>query len=466
MAGESVQTPAQQLEAILTRTDRLSVDGEGDLLIEDVKGTGLLQRFGSPLYVFSEATLRENYRRIRRAFTDVWPGPVNIMYAIKANTNLALRTILHQEGAGGDCFSEGELYATFKAGADPQKIALNGGYKTVECLRIAIERGITINLDAEDEIEKTRTLCQSIGKPVNVNIRLKPLSDAFNQNRTDYFGGDRLAEHVRRTKWGFSTEAASKLIERIQLIPELRLTGLSVHIGRASRELAFYRHYGQAVGRMAADLHRETGFAPQVLDIGGGWARERDPESGSLDLNPTPVEELVRVTCSEILTHFGTASMPVPALWVEPGRFIVGNASVLLSTVGIIKKDIGLTWVTIDASTNDLPRIDTSGSAYHVVAASGMHRPADHEVDVVGPICIDSSIGKTVQMPALCPGEPVAILDAGMYSESASTQFNSIPRPATVLVSESTVDVIREREKINDIFRLHRIPRRLQSDQE
>jgi len=148
------RTPAQRLEAVLTQTDRLAVSPDGDLLIEDISATQLLEQFGSPLYAFSESTLRDNYRRIHRAFNDAWPGPVNIMYAIKANTNLAVRAILHQEGAGGDCFSEGELYATFKAGADPGKIALNGGYKSEASLRIAVERGIVVNIDAENEIDQ------------------------------------------------------------------------------------------------------------------------------------------------------------------------------------------------------------------------------------------------------------------------------------------------------------------------
>ena len=461
MPDAKIQTPEEQLAAVLTPSDRLSVNSDGDLVIEDMSAAQLLQQFGSPLYAFSEATLRDNYRRIRRAFTDAWPEPVNIMYAIKANTNLAVRAILHQEGAGGDCFSEGELYATFKAGADPQKIALNGGYKSENSLRTAVERSIVVNIDAESEINQLRAICQSLDKQVRVNIRLKPMSDAYNETHTDYFGGDQLAEYVRRVKWGFSVEAATRLIHRILEIPELQLTGLSFHIGRASQELKFLHHYGRALGRMVVEIYRETGFEPQLLDVGGGWARERDPESKTLTRNPTPIELLAQVTCDEILAQLSSAGIPIPALWVEPGRFIVGNASVLLSTVGTIKNDLGLTWVNIDASTNDLPRIDTSGSAYHVLAASGMKRPANRVADVVGPICIDSIMSRDTIVPELKPGDLVVILDAGMYSESASTQFNSIPRPATVLVNGSTAEIIKEREQVSDVFRQHRIPERL-----
>ena len=463
MGKKTFITPEEQLQKVLTPTDHLSVNSAGELLVEDLKSSVLLTEFGSPLYVFSETTLRENYRRIRRAFTSAWPAQVNIMYAIKANPNLALRAILHQEGAGGDCFSEGELYATFEAGADPNTIALNGGCKTENSLRIAVERGIVVNIDAESEIDQLRLICRSLGKTVQVNIRLKPLSDAYNDTQTDYFGGARLGDYVRRVKWGFSMEAATKLIPRIQNTPELQLVGLSFHIGRASKELAFLSQYGRALGRMVVNLHRETGFEPQLLDIGGGWARERDPESRSLAMNPTPVEDLAQAACDEILNQLNSAGIPIPALWVEPGRFIVGNASVLLATVGTIKHDLGLCWVNIDAGTNDLPRIDTSGSAYHVLAASHMKQKADQVVDVVGPICADSIMGRDVNMPGLQAGDCVVMLDSGMYSEAASTQFNSIPRPATVLVNGSTAEIIKERERISDVFRQHRIPERLRN---
>lgn len=456
-----LRTAAQQLETILTPSDQLSVDNAGGLLIEDVSAAQLLKRFGSPLYVFSEATLRQNVRRIRSAFESEWPKAVNIMYAIKANTNLAVRAILHQEGAGGDCFSEGELFATFNAGADPTKIALNGSFKSDAALRQGVERGIAVNIDAEDEVERLQSVCRELKTTVNVNIRLKPLNPSYDKISTDYFGGDRLAGYIKRVKWGFSETLAVELIGRIRKSPELNLTGFSSHIGRVSQDKEFFADYGAALGGMVARIHAESGFAPKVLDIGGGWPRQRDPESRSLSLNETPVEEYVRASCSELLRQFHSAGLAVPHLWVEPGRFIVGNASVLLATVGTIKQDLGLTWVNIDAGSNELPRIDTSGSAYHVLAASGMHRPADQVADVVGPICIDSLVGRSVHMPKMRPGNHVVILDAGMYSESASTQFNSIPRPATVLVNGESAEIIRERESVSDLFRLHRIPERL-----
>lgn len=382
-------TPADQLNELKTSSDRLDIDGNGDLVIEQVSASALLEKFGSPLYVTSEATLRENFRRIQTAFAHAWPKPVNVMYAIKTNTNLAIRAILHQEGAGGDCFGEGELHATFEGGADPVKIALNGSNKSIESLRIGVEKGVTVNIDAREEIDQLVTICQALGKTVKVNIRLKAMSDNYQAVNNEYLGGADLVEYVRRSKWGFSVETAEHLVKDIQTKPELDLTGFSCHIGRVSQGLAFLKEYGRSVGSMVVALELRTGFTPRVLDIGGGWARQRDPESKSLALHETQVEECVSAACGAILNQLNGARLEIPVLWAEPGRYIIGNAMILLSTVGNVKQDLGLTWVNIDASTNDLPRIDTSGSAYHVVAASGMHRPSDQVVSIVGGTCAD-----------------------------------------------------------------------------
>ncbi len=169
MAASMVGEP---LASILTPTDSLGHDAAGILLIEECSARSLVEEFGSPLYVVSERTLRENFRRIRRAFEEHWPAAVNVLYAIKANNNLAIRAILNQEGAGGDCFGEAELYATFAGGADPDKVAMNGTSKTMADLRSAVELGVRINIDAEDEIDQLRTIAGQIGREARVNLRV------------------------------------------------------------------------------------------------------------------------------------------------------------------------------------------------------------------------------------------------------------------------------------------------------
>ncbi len=454
-------TPAGQLAQILGRTDQLSVDGGGRLLIEGCSAGGLLEEYGSPLYVISEATLRANVRRIATAFSSCWPEEVTVLYAIKANNNLAIRAIMHQEGAGGDCFGEGEFYATFAGGADPAKVVLNGSNKSPALIQKAVAKGVTINIDAEEELAIIEDSASELGMTARVKLRLKVLSEAYNDVVTDYFGGDRLADYVRRAKWGFSIEAAGPLVARILASPRLDLVGYHFHIGRTSASTRFSRLWADALSQAVIELHRQTNYSPKVLNVGGGWPRERDPESRSLELNKTSVEEYASVVCSSLQRGFSAAGLAIPRLWLEPGRFIIGNAVVLLARVGAIKRDLDLTWVNLDASTNNLMRIDTSRSAHHIFPASGMNRKLAERVIVVGETCIDSVFSPDCSMPRLKRGEPIAILDAGMYAETASTQLNGIPRPATVLVNGSSIDLVKERETVGDIFAKHRIPDRL-----
>ncbi len=461
MGNKRPPTPAEKLARVLGRTDHLSVDGDSRLLIEGCSAGALLEEYGSPLYVISEATLRANFRRIETAFSSNWPEAVTILYAIKANNNLAIRAIMNQEGAGGDCFGEGEFHATFAGGADPAKVVVNGSNKNSDLIRKAIAKGVTINIDAEDELPVIEDSAAELGTTARVKLRLKVISEAYDDIVTDYFGGNRLADYVRRTKWGFSVEAARTLVPRILASRRMDLLGYHFHIGRTSASPRFARLWSDSLSLAVVELHRRTGFAPKVLNVGGGWPRERDPESRSLELNKTPLEEYAAVACSTLHRGLAASGLPTPRLWLEPGRFLVGNAVILLARVGAVKRDLGLTWVNLDASTNNLMRIDTSHSAHCVFPAAGMNRGATERVIVVGETCIDSVFSPDCLMPPLERGEPIAILDAGMYAETASTQLNGIPRPATVLVSGSSSDLVKERETVGDVFSKHRIPDRL-----
>ena len=166
-------TGRDYLAGIRSPTDHLEVDEAGVLSIEGCSAPELVRDYGSPLYVISEATLRENYRRIYRAFQNVWPAPINVLYAIKANNNFAVRAILHQEGAGGDCFGNGELYATFMGGGDPEKIVLNGSNKDLDHLRLGVRLGVRINVDLEEEIDLLGKVTADEVRPARVKLRVK-----------------------------------------------------------------------------------------------------------------------------------------------------------------------------------------------------------------------------------------------------------------------------------------------------
>lgn len=454
-------TPRQHLENVLTLTDPLSVSPAGDLCVDGHAAEQLLTEYGSPLYVISEMTLRANFRRIRKAFEDLWPARVAILFAIKSNNNPAIRAVIHDEGGGGDCFGLGELHATFEGGADPDLVAMNGGNKSEEELRAAVDRGINVNIDAEDEIDMLLRICEEQGKTVNVALRIKSAPEDLADVPSDYLGIDRDTRlFLMREKWGFSAPVAARLVRRILATPGLRLRGFNIHTPRFTQNPSLFARCNEDFAEMIVRIRDETGYVPELIDIGGGWPRDRDPESRSHELNPNSVERFAEAVTGAILKVFRAHDMPVPELRLEPGRFIVGNAGVLLGRIGATKRDCGMVWVNADFSTNNLVRIDTASSAYHFLPAAGMDRPYAERVQIVGPTCIDSRIVDDWPVPPLLRGEPVAVLDAGMYSESTATQFNSIPRPATIMIGENSIDLIRRRETVEDLYAATSVPER------
>ena len=453
---------AALLDRIRTPTDALEVDAAGELTIAGHEARRLLQEFGSPLYVTVEETLRRNYRAALAAFQSRWPAGVEIFYAIKTNNVLAVRAILHQEGAGGECFGPMELRATFAGGADPNRILINGSDKQEADILEATGLGATLIIDGEDEIEILDRPGLREG-PTPVLLRLKPQSDAFDQFSSAFFKTESsVKEAVRQSKWGYSVEAARGLVERIQRSPHIRLLGYSSHVGRFSNLASSYAVVAQTMAQDCATLRRETGFWPEVLDLGGGWARRREPESRSPDMNPHSIEDYAAAVTDALRASL-PPDAPPPRLWLEPGRYIVGNAVTLLATVGAVKRDLGRVWVHVDASTNLLMRIETSRSWHQILPASRMNEPWAERANIVGPTCIPSLLGENRDGPALRRGDVVAILDAGMYAEVISNQFNGTPRPANVLIGPNGPEVIRERERFEDIFGRHRIPERLQA---
>jgi diaminopimelate decarboxylase len=354
------------------------------------------------------------------------------------------------------------MYATFMGGADPAKVVVNGSNKTKEELAKAIELRVTINIDAEDEIETVDALANAAERTANVNLRLKIAPSSYTDKGSDYFGIETgLAAYLQREKWGFSAESAIELVQRIVNCQHIRHHGFSLHVGRVSARPEMYAVWADEAARIVGRITRATGFTPTILDIGGGWARERDPESRSLAMNPHTIETYAKAVTEPLLQVLHRESIPIPQLWLEVGRYLVGNAVCLLGTVGAVKHDLGQTWINVDCSTNTLMRVDTAASRYHVFAATDMNRPIIGKVHIVGPTCIDSFFAEHHPMPAMERGDIIAILDTGMYAETTSTQFNGIPRPATVLVSGAHHELIKRRETVEDIFALHRIPERL-----
>lgn len=447
---------AALLERLIVPTDDLVVNADGVLSIGGRRADALLKEFGSPLYVTVERTIRDNYLAFKAAFERHWPAGVDVFYALKTNNALAVRAILNQEGAGGECFGSVEYRASLETGLPGERIILNGSDKSEAELIEAVRRGSVINIDHEDEIAVLARVAVR-EKPVRVNIRLKLHSEAFDGFDGTFFKSSAsISEVLRRSKWGCSLPATAELVKQVTATHGLALLGFSCHVGRFSNQPESYAVIAREAARTVNDIHAVTGFWPSVLDLGGGWARGREPESRSPDANPHTIDDYASAVAKVLGSTL--ADQPPPRLWLEPGRYLVGNSVVLLATVGAVKKDLGLCWVHVDASTNQLMRIETSRSWHHVLPASRMNDAFCVTADVVGPTCIPSILASERDLPPLARGDAIAILDAGMYAEVIANQFNGMARPANVLVSPDGVAVIKRRETYEDIFGGHHIP--------
>lgn len=449
-------TGTELLNTIAIPTDSFAVTPDGVLTIAGHDVRALLQTFGSPLYVTVEDTIRRNYRALHDAFANRWAGGVDVFYALKTNNLLAIRSILNQEGAGGECLGPIELKATLAGGADPARIVVNGSDKQEADLAEAARLGAVINIDGEDEIAWLDRPGLS-DRPTRVNLRLKLLAEAFDGFDAQFFKtGASVRESLRRAKWGYGLEAAIPLVRRILASPHMQLLGYTSHVGRFSNLPQAYAAVATELVRTATAIEAETGFWPQVINLGGGWSRQREPESRKPDMNPHTIDDYATAVTAALAQAMG--ERPKPRLWLEPGRYLVGNAVTLLTRVGSIKRDVGHAWVHVDTSSNQLMRTETSQARHMILPATRMNDPLAGAVDVVGPTCIPSLLGAGRPLPALARGDILAILDTGMYAEALANQFNGVPRPANVLLSKSGAAIIRQRETFEDIYALQRMP--------
>ena len=457
MSAAGAPSGRSLLASVLTTTDHLTVDADGHLQIEDCDAVALLAEHGSPLFVMSEATLRANGERVKRAFEDRWPAPVNVMFAIKANNNIAVRRIMSDLGLGGDCFSSGEIHATFAGETDPAKVALNGSNKSPAAITEAINRGMVINLDSQEELVLIEEAAERARTAAKVTVRLRLAGADYDAARAANPELPDIRHFIDTEQVGSSADVAEDLVRSALSSNHLQVLGYHFHLGRLSRLPEYHRWWSAGVAELVVRLRNDIGFLPTILNIGGGYAREREPERGDAPLmNPWTIEEYAETVTSQLRAAF--VGHDAPDLWLEPGRYLAGNAAVLLSTVGTVKSDVGMLWVNVDASINDLPRVENAGWDYVALPASNMDAPSGPPADVVGSLCVGRHLKIGVGLPRLNRGAAIAFLDTGAYAETASTQYNAVPRPATVLVRGGDSWVIKRRETVEDLFDRDVIP--------
>lgn len=426
----------------------IGVNEENHLSIGGVDAVALAEEYGTPLYVVGENRIRERYREFRDAFAALYPK-VEVKYAYKANTSLAVLHILRQEGAGADVLSAGEIHLALKAGLDSEKIIFTGNNKSDEELELALEKGVTVNFDAVHEMERLERICAERGKNAGVSFRVNPAVSP----RTH----PHLSTGLKESKFGIPAGEALEAYTHALESEYFDVRGIHMHIGSQITSTEPYEEAASKLLDTVGELKEKLGLDLEFIDFGGGVGirYEKDkpfitPRDLALRLIPL-VESKIR--------EYG---LKQPTLYFEPGRYIVGDSSILLMRVSTIKRTPYKKFVGVDAGFHVLLRPSLYGAYHEAVAANKAGAAEEERVDIAGNVCESGDIlARDRLVPRIGEGDIIALMDVGAYGIIMASQYNSRPRPAEVLVRDGSYELIRERETIEDVLRKQRVPRRL-----
>jgi len=397
------------------------------LHVEDVDLAAIAHAIGTPCYVYSSAAIERRWHEFERAFAGV---PHLVCYAVKANGNLAVLDLLARAGAGFDVVSVGELERVLAAGGDAGRTVFAGVGKRAGEIRRALEAGIRcLNVESEGEIERIEMLAAALGTTAPIAVRVNPDVDA----RTHPY----IATGLSESKFGVPFERAVALYERARRSPHLAATGVACHIGSQLTEVAPFR---DALGRVAAlvgDL-RARGHPIRHVDVGGGLGVRYRDES------PPTVDEYA----AAVRAALGDLGVEVV---IEPGRAIVAEAGVLLTTVEYVKLGGTREFAVVDAAMNDLLR-PALYQAWHDVLPLARGHGEPRRLDVVGPVCESGDFLARDRVLAVAPGDVLAVCTAGAYGFVMSSTYNARPRPPEVMVRGARWYCVRTRESVAALY--------------
>ena len=402
---------------------------DGQLHAEQVPLAQIAERFGTPCYVYSRATLERHWLAFDQAFGD---HPHQVCYAVKANSNLGVLDVLTRLGSGFDIVSLGELERVLTAGGDPQRVVFSGVGKQELEMQRALEVGIRcFNVESAAELERLNSVASVMGVSAPVALRVNPDVDAHTHPY--------ISTGLRENKFGIPIESAAGLYARIAELPHVHVSGVDCHIGSQLTQLSPFLDALDRVLALVDDLAAD-GIEIDHLDLGGGlgvrYAEEAPPEPA--DYAQALLERL--------------RNRPYE-IFIEPGRAIAANAGILLTRVEYLKDNGAKHFAIVDAAMNDLIRPSLYSAWQDVVTVAAEPHGTRAVFDLVGPICETGDfIGKDREL-TLSPGDLLAVRSSGAYGFSMASNYNSRPRAAEVMVDGSQVHLVRERELIDDLLR-------------
>ena len=402
----------------------------GVLAVGGIAATELAERFGTPLVVYCEETLRERARLFARAA----PGAL-VVYGTKAFANVALLRLLAEEGVGADVSTLGELAFARAAGIPGERLLLHGNNKSDEELRAGAELGALVVLDSVDEPE--RAAAAGVRRAL---VRVTPGVEAETH--------EAIRTGHRGSKFGLDADDALETIRRTRAAG-IEVEGLHVHVGSQLLDPRTHLLAVELLAEFAVRARAELDWTPRLVDIGGGFGIRHVPDETEL-----PLEALVGTIAGAVGRDWVMRGLPAPRLIVEPGRSLVGPAACTLYTVGAVKRAGETNWVAIDGGMSDNPRPQLYGARYEALLANRAdEQPAAEPFSIAGKHCESGDVLISgARLPKPRRGDVLAVPATGAYTLSMSSNYNSVPRPAAVLVHAGEAREIVRRETVEDLL--------------
>jgi diaminopimelate decarboxylase len=407
----------------------------GVLCAELVPLEDIAQRFGTPCYVYSRAAITTGHGAFARALEG---RRALVAYSVKANSNLAVLSLMARLGAGFDIVSGGELARVLAAGGDPRKILFSGVGKSEDEIARALQAGILcLNLESEGELERVAAVAGRLGRRAPVAFRVNPDVDA----KTHPY----ISTGLRQSKFGVPYEDAERLYREASRMAQVEVVGIGCHIGSLMTAAGPFIDAAARILALAERLQR-SGIGLAHIDLGGGFGIRYRDES------PAPVSEFLDGALGVLAGRRET-------LIVDPGRAIVGNAGALLTRVEYVKPGAEKSFLVVDAAMNDLIRPALYGAWHDVLPAKQANDAAPKSVyDVVGPVCESADFLARDRALAARPGDLLAVMSAGAYAMVMSSNYNTRPRAAEVMVDGAAVHLVRRRERPEELYAAESVP--------
>lgn len=408
----------------------------GHLYINGHDCVALAQKYGTPLYVTSEDRVCEQFESYKEALTSRYPK-VRVLFAAKANGNLAVMRALARRGAGADVFSSGELHLALDAGIPAEKLLFNGSSKTPGDLKLAVERDVKVSVDSLDELHQLDAAAHAAGKTAKISFRVNPALKIPTHPK--------IATGLATSKFGIPHNEIPAAYREAMSCKNLQPVGIHCHIGSQILEIGPFVQAAEVMVRLAKEL-TGMGVKLEFIDLGGGLGI---PYHHDTDPAPTPEDYAAHVV--PVFRAGIEACGITPELWVEPGRSLVADSTVLLTRVNSTKS-AHKRFANVDAGFNLLIRPAMYDAYHEVIVANKADAPLTTEYTITGPICETGDIlAADRKLPQVAAGDIIAVLDTGAYGYAMSSQYNCRPRCPEVLIQGAQVSLMRRGETTGDI---------------